>query len=111
MASKCRKKWKSVLKPTTGGVIEERISITSDIGGVLKGAHHESGKGVDGTCLGTGMNLSRPDDGTFPRYIYSGDFVNGDEDKVRGTYIMITQVDSKLDADSSGDWEADKTGT
>lgn len=109
MASKCKKKWKSILKPSTGGQIEETIIIINDSGGVLKGAHQESGKGVDGTCLGTGMNLARPDDNTFPRYIYSGDFVNGNEDKVQGTYVVINHIDSRLDAESGGDWEADKT--
>jgi hypothetical protein len=109
MASKCKKKWKSTLRPNTGGSIVETISIITDNSGVLKGAHHESGKGVDGSCLVTGMNLSRPDDGAFPRYLYSGDFVDGDEDKVKGTYIVINHVDSKLDAESGGDWEAEKT--
>lgn len=111
MASKCKKKWDSKLHPSTGGTILETISIITDSNGVLKGAHHESGKGVDGSCLASGMTLTRPDDGTFPRYIYSGDFENGNENRITGTYIVVNHVESGLEAASGGDWEADKTGT
>ena len=111
MASKCVKRWKSVRRPSTGGAITEIVRIESDVNGVLQGEHEDSGKGVGGECLETGMTWYRPDDGTFPRYEYEGGFLNGDEDHVRGTYKVISHAESGVDIEAGGDWEADKTGT
>jgi hypothetical protein len=111
MASKCLGTWEVTLRPSTGGEIPETITILTDVGGVLKGFHLPSRKGVDGKCSESGMTISRPDDGTFPRVIYEGTFETEEAKKIFGTYVQVNHVDARLALDAGGDWEGDKTGT